>query len=128
MQCTDFGADTLRALKRKGLRLCIDDFGTGYSSLSYLAKFPFHRLKIDQSLVEKLEKSPHAASMTKAIIRMGKSLGLRIIAEGVEKTEQATFLKRLGCQDAQGYLFSKPLAAAALWDLLVSKEYETLDF
>jgi diguanylate cyclase (GGDEF)-like protein/PAS domain S-box-containing protein len=128
MQCTDFGVDTLRALKRKGLRLCIDDFGTGYSSLSYLAKFPFHRLKIDQSLVEKLEKSPHAASMTKAIIRMGKSLGLRIIAEGVEKTEQATFLKRLGCQDAQGYLFSKPLAAAALWDLLVSKEYETLDF
>jgi len=106
------GADAmvgrLTELSRHGLRLAIDDFGTGYSSLSYLRRFPIHRLKIDRSFVQDLPHDPGAAAIASAIVGMGHSLGLSVLAEGVETPEQADFLREVRCQDAQGYLFCAP--------------------
>jgi EAL domain-containing protein (putative c-di-GMP-specific phosphodiesterase class I) len=101
----------LEALKRLGVRLAIDDFGTGYSSLSYLRQFPLHRLKIDRSFVTDLPDDKDAAAIALAIVQMGHSLGLSVIAEGVETEDQAAYLRSIGCDDAQGYLFGKPLSA-----------------
>ncbi len=105
-------------LQQMGLSLSIDDFGTGYSSLSYLRRFPIHKLKIDQSFVRDLTRDPDAAAITAAIVGMGKSLKLRIIAEGVETAEQLELLRRLGCDETQGYLNGLPLAAEQAGDLL----------
>ncbi|MEP0203343.1 MAG: EAL domain-containing protein [Halioglobus sp.] len=99
----------LHALKELGVRLSIDDFGTGYSSLSYLSKFPLNELKIDRSFVIELEKSDSDAALVTAIIAMGKSLKLEIVAEGVETHAQYEFLTSKGVTLIQGYLFSKPL-------------------
>ncbi|MEP4485452.1 MAG: EAL domain-containing protein [Halioglobus sp.] len=99
----------LHALKELGVRLSIDDFGTGYSSLSYLSKFPLDELKIDRSFVIELEKSESDAALVTAIIAMGKSLKLEIVAEGVETHAQYEFLTSRGATLIQGYLFSKPL-------------------
>ncbi|MEP6390436.1 MAG: EAL domain-containing protein [Halioglobus sp.] len=99
----------LHALKELGVRLSIDDFGTGYSSLSYLSKFPLDELKIDRSFVIELEKSDSDAALVTAIIAMGKSLKLEIVAEGVETHAQYEFLTSKGVTLIQGYLFSKPL-------------------
>lgn len=99
----------LNALNALGVRLSIDDFGTGYSSLSYLSKFPLDELKIDRSFVVELEKSESDAALVTAIIAMGKSLKLEIVAEGVETHEQYQFLTSKGVTLIQGFLFSKPL-------------------
>jgi EAL domain-containing protein (putative c-di-GMP-specific phosphodiesterase class I) len=93
------------------VRVSVDDFGTGYSSLSYLRKFPLDALKIDQSFVRQITPKPAEAGIVSAIISMGQSLNLRVIAEGVETADDLAFLKVHNCDEAQGYLFSRPLPA-----------------
>jgi len=104
---------TLRALKTLGLSLSLDDFGTGYSSLSYLRRFPIDELKIDRSFVNDIHTNPDDAAIAGAIVAMAHSLGLSVVAEGVEKKEQADLLATLGCDQVQGYYYARPMAAIA---------------
>ena len=108
----------LGQLKAIGVRLAVDDFGTGYSSLSYLTRFPTDALKVDQSFVRDIIVSAHDAIVVSAIISMGKSLKHRVIAEGVETPEQLAFLQAHGCDEGQGYYFSRPLVAQQFAKLL----------
>ncbi len=101
----------MQNLRAAGLRISIDDFGTGYSSLSYLTRLPLSALKIDRSFVRDAHTSVEAASIVRAIIDMAQNLRLTVIAEGVETEEQAAFLRRHGCDQAQGYYFGRPVAA-----------------
>ncbi|HEX6098886.1 MAG TPA: EAL domain-containing protein [Thermoanaerobaculia bacterium] len=101
----------LYELKKLGIRISLDDFGTGHSSLSYLKRFPVDTLKIDQSFVQDTTSDPDAAAIVTAIIAMAHSLRLKVIAEGVEYTEQANFLRRHGCDQMQGYLITPPVNA-----------------
>ena len=103
---------TLVKLKKMGISITLDDFGTGYSSLSYLARLPIQAIKIDQRFVRGLEKNRNDETITQAIVALSNSLGLRCIAEGVETQAQFNFLLAAGCEEAQGYLISKPLAEA----------------
>jgi EAL domain-containing protein (putative c-di-GMP-specific phosphodiesterase class I) len=105
---------TLNTLKGLGLRLAIDDFGTGFSSLSYLRRFPVDRLKIDQSFIRDIEKLPVNESIVRAIAALAKSLSLEIVAEGTETQTELSLVKAVGCHEAQGYFYSKPLPAPAL--------------
>ncbi len=100
--------DLLRGLRARGVRISMDDFGTGYSSLSYLRSFPFDKIKIDQSFVRDLEESVDSAAIVGAIIGLGRSLGMRVTAEGVETSGQLARLRAAGCDEVQGYLFSRP--------------------
>ena len=98
--------------------LAIDDFGTGYSSLAYLKRFPIDKLKVDQSFVRDIPDSRTGMEITAAIVGLGRALNLEVLAEGVETEVQLSHLRHLGCDTAQGYLFSKPIPAAELADLL----------
>ena len=100
---------TLIKLKQRGVSITVDDFGTGYSSLSYLARLPIQAVKVDQRFVHGLEQNRNDEAITQAIIALSHSLGLRVIAEGVETAGQFEFLKRHGCEEAQGFLISRPL-------------------
>lgn len=102
---------TLRRLKDLGVSVAIDDFGTGYSSLSTLRSFPFDRIKVDRSFVADMVNNSDAAVIVNSVIGLGRAMGLRVVAEGVETQEQATMLRRAGCHELQGYLFGKPLPA-----------------
>jgi len=108
----------LQALENKGIRISIDDFGTGYSSLSYLNRFPLDYLKVDRAFVMNITTNPDDAAITTAIVAMAHSLKLKVIAEGVETEEQLAFLRELGCDEVQGYLFSRPLPAEEFAELL----------
>ena len=98
----------LRRLKAFGVRIAMDDFGTGYSSLSYLQAFPFDKIKIDQSFVSKLGRSPQSAAIIRAVIGLGRGLDLPVVAEGVENAEQLAFLTRELCHEVQGFLIGRP--------------------
>jgi EAL domain-containing protein (putative c-di-GMP-specific phosphodiesterase class I) len=108
----------LHQLSGQGIRLSIDDFGTGYSSLSYLQHLPFNTLKIDRSFVEGIPANRSNAKLVKAIVAMAQSLGMELVAEGVEHSEQVTFLQALGCDLLQGYYFAPPMSAEAFLEWL----------
>ncbi len=109
MEDSEQSLKTLESIKNIGASIYIDDFGTGYSSLSYLKQFPISVIKIDRSFVDSALESDSDANLIKAIITMGKSLNMRLVAEGVETKEQWQYLSQLGCNYAQGYLIAKPL-------------------
>jgi EAL domain-containing protein (putative c-di-GMP-specific phosphodiesterase class I) len=111
---TDEVVKTLHRLSDMGLEISIDDFGTGYSSLSYLKRFPIDTLKIDRSFVTDLATDPDVATIAMAIIALARSLKMKVIAEGVEDPAQLDFLTRHGCDEYQGYYFSKPVTAAEM--------------
>lgn len=120
MQSPETSVRTLYDLKKLGIRISLDDFGTGHSSLSYLKRFPIDTLKIDQSFVRDITHDPDTAAIVTAIIAMAHSLRLKVIAEGVEFTEQSSFLKRYGCDQMQGYLIKAPVPTERFTELLVT--------
>ncbi len=110
MQDPDKVVMKLEALRRMGIRLAIDDFGTGYSSLGYLKRFPINNLKVDRSFVRDLAHSTDDVAITRAVIAMAHSLGMNVIAEGVELKEQFDVLRKEGCDEFQGWLCRPALA------------------
>ena len=114
MEDISTAAQHLLSLRRSGALIAIDDFGTGYSSLSYLKSLPLDKIKIDKSFVQDLIDDDDDATIVRAIIQLGKSLGMQVIAEGVETTEQEAYIISEGCHEGQGYLYSKPLPAREL--------------
>lgn len=108
----------LQKCRKSGITVAIDDFGTGYSSLSYLKTLPVDKLKIDQSFIREIPEDQSSGAITEAIINIGKTLGLSVIAEGVETQKQAEFIQIKGCDSAQGYLFSKPISHSELETLI----------
>jgi diguanylate cyclase (GGDEF)-like protein len=123
----DEAAGVLQRLRDKGVKLAFDDFGTGYASLRYLTKFPLSRIKIDRSFVGKVTDDAEDAAIVRSLISMAHNLGLEVIAEGVETTGQAAFLLNEGCEEAQGYLYAKPLAGDAFEAFLRTRRLERED-
>lgn len=122
---TEMVLRTLKELKATGVKLALDDFGTGYSSLSHLKRFPIDVLKIDQSFTFDVTTSAEAASITRAIIAMAKSLDMSTVAEGVETAEQFSFMVEHQCDRVQGYYLSRPLSVAAMSSLLTEDQRKT---
>jgi EAL domain-containing protein (putative c-di-GMP-specific phosphodiesterase class I) len=110
MKHAESTVSTLESLRAIGVKVAVDDFGTGYSSLRYLSKFSIDALKIEKSFIAGITKEGHDATIVSALIGMARSLKLRIVAAGVETTEQLTFLQTHKCDEAQGYYFSRPVA------------------
>jgi diguanylate cyclase (GGDEF)-like protein/PAS domain S-box-containing protein len=111
----------LAEIKALGISLSMDDFGTGYSSLSYLHQFPFERLKIDKSFIEKMDHDPKSEAIVRTIILLGKNLNMEVVAEGIESPRQLELLRRLGCSLGQGFLFSHPFNAADAERFLIER-------
>jgi len=112
---------TMNALNVIGIQFSLDDFGTGYSSLTYLKQLPLDQLKIDQSFVRDLATDPNDVAIVHAIITMGRTFGLNVIAEGVETEAQLEFLDKRGCHAFQGYLFGKPVPVMVFEELLKAR-------
>lgn len=121
MENTQHTIASLQRLRAMGVKISIDDFGTGYSSLAYLRRFPIDTLKIDIAFIREVTTNPQDAAITRTIIELAHSLNLRVVAEGVETQAQLGFLKEAGCDQIQGYLFSRPLPAATLERLLLER-------
>jgi len=115
MEDAQSASEKLRAFHESGLRIAVDDFGTGYSSMSYLKSFPLDLIKIDRSFVRDLSNDATDEAIVRAIIAMGKALGVNILAEGVEDQRQRQILLDAGCMLAQGYYYSKPMPADQVW-------------
>jgi diguanylate cyclase (GGDEF)-like protein/PAS domain S-box-containing protein len=118
MQDPDHAIRVMRSLREAGMRIAIDDFGTGYSSLAYLTRFPVGSLKIDRSFVASINDDASAGAIVRTIIEMAHTLGFTVVAEGIETEAQADYLRRHRCEQGQGYLFARPMAAADLAALL----------
>jgi EAL domain-containing protein (putative c-di-GMP-specific phosphodiesterase class I) len=114
MQDTDASRAALAELKALGVRVAVDDFGTGYSSLAYLKRFAIDAVKIDRSFVRDIPEDPNDSAIVTAIVAMAHTLGLRVVAEGVELKAQSAFLVACGCDELQGYLISRPRPAAEM--------------
>jgi len=112
MASPEHSREVLSTLQSLGITTAIDDFGTGYSSLAYLKLLPINSLKIDRSFISDLPADKSDVAITKTIVALGHALGFKIIAEGVETIEQNTFLKEIGCDQGQGYLYGRPMPAA----------------
>jgi diguanylate cyclase (GGDEF)-like protein len=112
---------TLHDLRARGIRISMDDFGTGYSSLSYLRRFPFDKIKIDQSFIRQIPADPDSIAIVQAVTSLGAKLGMTVTVEGVETPEQHAFSVKEGCDQLQGYLFSKPVPAAKVRELLAAR-------
>jgi EAL domain-containing protein (putative c-di-GMP-specific phosphodiesterase class I) len=119
VQDVEIASRNVAALHGLGVQLAVDDFGTGYSSLSHLQRFPIDIVKIDRSFVAGVDGGKEEAALAKAIVRLAQTLGLDVIAEGVETPAQAQQLRAVGCELAQGFYFAEPLRADALRALLV---------
>jgi diguanylate cyclase (GGDEF)-like protein/PAS domain S-box-containing protein len=111
MENIDTATDMLRQLRALGIKLAIDDFGTGYSSLSYLHRFPIDTLKIDRSFVTRMSENNENTEIVRTIVVLAQNLGMDVVAEGVETNEQLVLLQKLGCENGQGYFFSKPVGS-----------------
>ena len=118
IQNTERAGKVLAEIKKMGVRLAIDDFGVGYSSLTHLKRFPIDTLKVDRSFIRDLPQNAEDKALTEAIIAMGKSLNLTVVAEGVETQEQQTFLRDRACDEMQGFFFSKPIPSGEFAELL----------
>ena len=114
--------DTLSMCQKAGMSISIDDFGTGYSSLSYLHYFPINILKIDRSFIKDMLENENSLALVKSIIGLGKSLGMKIVAEGVENKEEAAMLRDMNCETAQGYYFAKPMPEAEVSDFVAKNK------
>lgn len=126
MQDAELAVTVLRKLKSLGVRISIDDFGTGFSSLAYLKRFPLDELKIDKSFVDGLGTDPEATAIVAAVMGMAHALDLQVVAEGVETADQVTRLRTLGCDEAQGYYFARPMTVDAIDTLLAARTLEAV--
>jgi EAL domain-containing protein (putative c-di-GMP-specific phosphodiesterase class I) len=121
MQNADAAIRTLQQLRSLGVRISVDDFGTGYSSLSFLKRFPIDTMKVDQSFVRDVVDDDDDASIVRAIVAMGRSLRLKVVAEGIETASQLALLRSEGCHLGQGYHFSRPLEFEVLVEWLAAR-------
>lgn len=121
MSDVDRTAFQLRQLRKMGVHISIDDFGTGYSSLNYLKRLPIERLKIDKSFIRDIAHDPDDRAIISAVTSMARKMGIRTVAEGVETEEQLSFLRSTECDEAQGFLFSRPVAAQEFRELITSR-------
>jgi EAL domain-containing protein (putative c-di-GMP-specific phosphodiesterase class I) len=118
----------LRDLHSRGITLALDDFGTGYSSLSYLHRFPIQILKIDQSFVRGMDEHDDRKKILDAIVALASSLGLELVAEGIERASQARYLRDIGCEYGQGFHLGRPIPAQEMGELLDRKCHDRADF
>ncbi|QGZ64976.1 bifunctional diguanylate cyclase/phosphodiesterase [Paraburkholderia acidisoli] len=127
MESVGHHLDAIKEIRALGVKLSLDDFGTGYSSLSYLHRYPLDRLKIDRAFVHGRLTAPADLAVIRAIVELGHELGLRVVAEGVEQEHEAAALRRIGCDELQGFLYAKPLPHEALTEWLRSRDAALID-
>ena len=114
--------EILHKFKQMGVRIALDDFGTGYSSLSYLRSFPFDKVKIDRSFISSLSSQPESIAIIRAVVDLGKSMGMSVTAEGIETEDQLRAVYEQGCDEVQGYLFSPPMPQCSVEKLLGTRK------